>query len=106
MEPSSGGLIGTGQLVSHEIWLCMRREGWGRGNNRNCLGTRFVLRCNCFQNSYVKLPKLSEFSYCAFVHCVSAYFYCLSLFTILNWFGLSCFSPRIYQLSVLRQLLT
>jgi len=63
MEPSSGGLIGTGQLASHEIWLCMR--GRGGGNNRNCLGTRVVLRSNCFQNSYVELPKHSEFSYCA-----------------------------------------
>ena len=64
MEPSSRGLIGTGHLASHEIWRCMRGRGGG-GNNRNCLGTRFVLRSNCFQNSYVKKPKHSEFSYYA-----------------------------------------
>ena len=43
--------------------VCGVGGGWGLGgNNRNCLGTRFVLRSNCFQNSYVKLPKHSEFS--------------------------------------------
>ena len=33
MEPNSGGLIGTGQLASHEIWLCMRGR-WGVGAGR------------------------------------------------------------------------
>ena len=86
MEPNSGGLIGTGQLASHEIWLCMRGRwgGWGWEAITEivwALGLSFAviafkivtLNCPSVRNSLV-MP----------VHCVSAYFYRLSPFAILN----------------------
>lgn len=73
MEPSIGGLIGKGHSASSENRLCMR-EGGGAGNNRTCLGTRFVLRSNCFQNSYVKIAQVFGILLLCLVHYVSAYF--------------------------------
>jgi len=59
---------------------------WARGLSFAVIAFKIVtLNCPSFWNSLIAL-----------VRCVSAYIYRLSLFAILNWFGLSCFSPRIY----------
>jgi len=76
----SGSVCGGGGEAITEIV-------WALGLSFAVIAFKIVtLNCPSIRNSLIVL-----------VHWVSAYFCRLSLFTILNWFGLSCFSPRIFS---------